>query len=175
MSKYISIDVEADGPVPHLYSMVSFGAVIVEPGLNRTFYGETAPISENWDAESLSISGFSRDEHLTFDDPKIVMENFRDWIIKNSKGNPVFMSDNPAFDWQWINYYFHKYIGNNPFGYSARRIGDLFCGFYKDPYYSWKKHRNNEKYPHNHDPVSDSQGNASALLWLKEQGLKIKF
>ena len=44
---YISIDVEADGPVPHLYSMISFGAVIVDDKLDKTFYGKLKPISDN--------------------------------------------------------------------------------------------------------------------------------
>ena len=45
MSLYV-VDVEADGPIPGKYSMVSFGAVLVEPGLGRTFHGKTRPISE---------------------------------------------------------------------------------------------------------------------------------
>jgi hypothetical protein len=36
---YIMVDIESDGPVPGDYSMVCFGAVVVEPGLERTFYG----------------------------------------------------------------------------------------------------------------------------------------
>jgi hypothetical protein len=40
---WIMVDIEADGPIPGDYSMVSFGAVVVEPGLERTFYGELRP------------------------------------------------------------------------------------------------------------------------------------
>ena len=43
---YIVVDVEADGAIPHKYSMVCFGAVIVEPTLTKTFYGKTKPISD---------------------------------------------------------------------------------------------------------------------------------
>ena len=42
---YVMVDVEADGPIPGDYSMVCFGAVIVEPGFERTFYGRLKPIS----------------------------------------------------------------------------------------------------------------------------------
>jgi hypothetical protein len=35
---YFMVDVEADGPIPGRYSMISFGAIVVEPGLQRTFY-----------------------------------------------------------------------------------------------------------------------------------------
>ena len=34
---YVMVDVEADGPIPGDYSMVSFGAVIVETGLAAQF------------------------------------------------------------------------------------------------------------------------------------------
>jgi len=60
------------------------------------------------------------------------MKKFDEWIKKVSIGKPIFISDNPAFDWQWINYYFHKYLNKNPFGFSARRIGDIYCGMVKD-------------------------------------------
>jgi hypothetical protein len=44
----IVVDVEADGPIPCKYSLVCFGAVIVEPSLSRTFYGKTKPVSDEW-------------------------------------------------------------------------------------------------------------------------------
>lgn len=66
---YIVVDVESDGPVPHLFSMVCFAAVVVDPSLSRTFYGKTKPISENYNKEALAISGFSRADHLGFEDP----------------------------------------------------------------------------------------------------------
>ncbi len=58
---YVMIDVESDGPIPGDYSMVCFGAVIVEPGLNRTFYRRLKPISDQFIPEALAISGFSRE------------------------------------------------------------------------------------------------------------------
>ena len=42
------VDIEADGPIPGDYSMVCFGAIVVEPGLTRSFYGQLKPISEKW-------------------------------------------------------------------------------------------------------------------------------
>ena len=53
---YIMVDVESDGPIPGDYSMVCFGAVVVEPGLPRTFYGRLKPISESWDEGALKVS-----------------------------------------------------------------------------------------------------------------------
>lgn len=166
----IVVDVESDGPIPGKYSMVCFGAVVVEPTLSKTFMGKTKPISELWNPEALAISGFSREDHNTFADPKEVMESFANWIKLHSKGKPIFISDNPAYDWQFINYYFHYYLGKNPFGYSARRIGDLYCGMVKDAYAPWKKLR---RTVHDHNPVNDAKGNAEVLLQMHEMGLNI--
>lgn len=171
---FIVVDVEADGPCPGLYSMVSFGAVLVEPGLERSFLRTTAPISDAFIPEALAVSGFSRSQHLDFGNPQTAMEDFAEWLNTNGTGRPVFISDNPAFDWQWINYYFHRYTGSNPFGFSARRIGDLYAGMQRDAYKAneWKRLR---KTKHTHNPVDDARGNAEALLTMQAMGLKINF
>ena len=166
---WIVVDVEADGPYPGEYSMVSFGAVVVDEKLDRTFYGKTKPIAGNFIPDALAVSGFSRLDHLGFDEPASVMQDFATWIKDVSAGRPVFVSDNPAFDWQWINHYFHRFYGLNPFGWSARRIGDMYAGLVKDPYAGWKHLR---KTKHTHNPVDDARGNAEALLAMREMGLK---
>jgi hypothetical protein len=170
---YIVVDVETDGTIPNKYSMVCFGAIIVEPSLSKTFFGTTKPISNDWIPEALAISGYSREEHLQFEEPAITMQAFLNWINFNSKGKPIFISDNPCFDWQWINYYFHTFIGHNPFGFSGRRIGDLYCGMTRntDLNQEWKSLY--RKTIHSHHPVDDAKGNAEALLEFKKLGLKI--
>lgn len=169
MSWYV-VDVESDGPVPPINSMVCFGAVRVDEGLKTTFYGKTRPISEEWDPKALSISGFTRDQHMLFDDPLKVMVEFFAWVAETSVGRPVMVSDNIAYDWQWINYYAHRYLKDNPFGYSGRRIGDIYCGMQKDAFASWKHLR---KTNHDHNPVNDAMGNVEAILAMKAMGLRI--
>jgi DNA polymerase III epsilon subunit-like protein len=170
---YIVVDVEADGPIPSKYSMVCFGAVVVEPSLTKTFYGKTKPISELWVPDALAVSGFSREDHEKFEEPALVMQNFYNWLTENSQGKAVFISDNNAFDWQWINYYFHYYLGKNPFGFSSRRIGDLYCGMKMDTGLNSEWKRALRKTTHDHNPVNDAKGNAEALLAMKNMGLKI--
>src|SRR3972149_7051078 len=162
MSLFV-VDVESDGPAPGLYSMVSFGAIVVDPRLDKTFYGKTRPISEAWKPEALAISGHTREEHRKFDDPLEVMTKFAEWIEQvNSNGRPIFISDNVAYDWQFINYYFHKYLNRNPFGFSGRRIGDLYCGLVKDGFAKWKHLRVSK---HDHMHVNDARGNAAVNLY----------
>jgi hypothetical protein len=172
MAKLIVVDVEADGPCPGMFSMVCFGAVLVDKEglLDKTFYGQTAPIAKKFFPDALAVSGFDRKQHESFPSPVETMHAFNDWLTSLGTGNKIFISDNPAFDWQFINYYFHAYVGKNPFGFSAQRIGDKFHGFFNDPYYKWKKHRITN---HTHNPVDDARGNAEALLYLKSQGYKL--
>lgn len=169
---YIIVDVESDGPIPAEFSMVCFGAVIFDDPGDQSFYGKVRPVSDHFVPEALAVSGFTREQHLGFDDPKAVMESFALWLEHNARGRAVFVSDNVAFDWQFINYYFHRYLGRNPFGYSGRRIGDLYAGLVKDASKAteWKKYRITK---HTHNPVDDARGNAEALGKFRELGLKI--
>ena len=164
------VDVESDGSIPGDYSMICFGAIVVEPSLEKTFYGKLKPISDKWIPEALAVSGFSREETLQFDEPKSVMDEFASWILANSNGRPFFISDNNGFDWQFINWYFHHFTGNNPFGYSSSNLGSLYKGLVKDTFTNFKHLR---KTKHTHHPVDDARGNAEALLQMKKDGLKI--
>lgn len=169
---WFAVDVEADGPIPGDYSMICFGAVIVEPGLTRKFYGQTAPISHDFQDDVLAISGFTRDEHWKFPHPQDTMTEFRRWIKANSKNKPMFISDNNGFDWQFINYYFWHFLEDNPFGYSSTNLGSLYKGIQKTVFTNFKHLRET---PHTHNPVDDAMGNAEALLKMKEMGLLINF
>jgi DNA polymerase III epsilon subunit-like protein len=169
MSMYV-VDVEADGPIPGKYSMIAIGAVRVDAALDQTFHARLRPISDLWLPEALQISGATREETLTGDEPGEVMERLERWVLDTSKGKPVFFSDNLAFDWGFVNWYFHTYLGRNPFGWSGRRIGDLYCGMVKDGFATWKHLR---KTAHDHHPVNDAKANAEALLAMIEMGLKL--
>lgn len=170
---YIMVDIESDGPIPGDFSMISFGAVLVDDKLDKTFYGKLKPISDKFISEALAVSGHSREEVLTFDDPKKVMDDFANWIKEISKDRPIFISDNNGFDWMFICWYFHHFTGANPFGFSSQNLGSLYKGVEKDTFKTFKHLR---KTKHTHNPVDDAKGNAEALLIMKnEMGLKIKF
>ena len=169
---YVMVDIEADGPIPGDYSMVCFGAVIVEPSLNRTFFGRLKPVSEQFLPEALAVSGFTREECLEFDDAKQVMERFREWLAFTCKGRTLFISDNNGFDWQFMNWYFHHFLGKNPFGFSSTNLGSLYKGMQRSMFVNFKHLR---KTRHTHNPVDDARGNAEALLQMQDMGLQINF
>src|SRR3990167_4328082 len=87
------------------------------------------------------------------------MTSFARWIaLVCGKDRPIMVSDNPAYDFQWINFYFWKHLQYNPFVHSARRISDFYAGLVGDFSKSqeWKRLR---KTPHDHNPVHDAMGN----------------
>lgn len=147
----IFVDVEGWGPAPGLNDDFKFEWGAVEFRTRRTFHCQGAT--------SLNFL------------------EFKEWL-KEFKGRPIFVSDNPAYDWQFINYYFHRFgeehekgwaqnCSCNPFGHSARRIGDFYAGLRGDFYTSqdWKKLRVTD---HDHNPVNDAMGNVEAFQRLLE-------
>ena len=127
--QHIVLDVEADGPCPGLYNMISFGLVCVgDPTLH--FLGEVAPVLNSPGiAAAREVSGISLEQQKAFAKPVEVMAGAKRWLADLTDGKrPIFWSDNPAFDWQFWNYYCHSFVGENPAGFSARRIGDLDAG-----------------------------------------------
>lgn len=135
MGTLIFVDCEAPFGVgsPAVGDMTEFGAVEFET--KQSFHGKDCTIE-------------------TF-------EEFLKWL-KQFESPYVFVSDNPAYDWQWINFYFWKYFGHNPFGFSARRIGDFYSGLVGNFRKSndWKKLRMTK---HDHNPVNDAMGNVEAF------------
>jgi hypothetical protein len=131
---YISVDVEADGPVPGPYSLVSLGACvaavraadgrvdIIDPD-QHTFYRELKPISEKWNDDALAVSGLTR-AHLAERgaEPSLALMEFVDWvdeIAARFQAKPVFAAYPLGFDWQFAYYYMIVYAGRSPFGHAA--------------------------------------------------------
>jgi hypothetical protein len=167
MSNLIFVDVEATGQSPIGGKMSEFGAVDYDT--RDTFHGliwKARPDPENPAKPIL--------EHQV-NDLGDVMEQFSEWIKAHTKGRAVFVSDNPAYDWQWISAAFDQCHMNNPFGHSARRISDFWAGLQCDwsDTQSWKRFRAT---PHTHNPVDDAIGNVEAFEKImsiaKERRLK---
>jgi hypothetical protein len=165
-TEHVVLDVEADGPCPGLYNMISFGLVSLVD-MTKSFYGPVAPILDHAGLpEARAISGVSFDAQKTFGPPEVVMPAAQEWLMDISGGRrAVIWSDNPAFDWQFWNWYCHRYLGANPAGFSARRIGDLDAGRRQQPLTTnaWTKWRDT---PHSHHPVDDARANAEGLRWV---------
>ncbi|GAB3658952.1 hypothetical protein GCM10027589_19790 [Actinocorallia lasiicapitis] len=130
---YFSCDVEADGPVPGPYSMLSFAfsvagsydGTVFTPRhpFEKTFYAELRPISDAYVPEALAVSGLDRD-HLAANgrDPAEALTDAAAWVravAEDAKAFPVFAAYPLGFDWMWMYWYFERYAeGGSPFGHS---------------------------------------------------------
>jgi hypothetical protein len=169
----ISVDIEADGPIPGKYSMISLGAVVIESALNRTFYGTLRPISDEYIEAALKSTGFTREETLRFPVPRETMWDFYEWITEINKDQsrlPMFVSDNAGFDWMFTCWYFHTYTRGNPFGFSSLSLTSLYKGWDRNLFSSFKHLRDTK---HTHNALDDAKGNAEAFLKLQAMGLKV--
>lgn len=129
VERYVSVDVETAGPIPGEYSLLSIGACVVgEP--ETAFSCQLKPISQKVVPEALEVTGLSLEELKRSGlEPAQAMEAFNRWVGEVSAGAvPVFVGLNAPFDWSFINYYFHRFLGSNPFGFSALDLKSLYMG-----------------------------------------------
>ncbi len=127
---FISIDIETSGPIPGEYSLLTIGACLVDdPGV--TFTARLKPIGAKADPKALAVTGLSLAElAATGEEPSAAMNRFREWVESSSGADalPVFVGFNAAFDWSFVNYYFHQFVGTNPFGFAALDIKSFYMG-----------------------------------------------
>ncbi|MGW3287181.1 3'-5' exonuclease [Streptomyces sp. NPDC001002] len=132
-SLYISVDIEADGPIPGPYSMISFGAAVagvqdadgftVADPERRTFYRELRPISEEFVPEALAVSGLDR-ERLRAEgaEPAAALGEFTEWVREvgaEAGAQPVMCGYPASYDWTFLYWYLIRFTGSSPFGHSG--------------------------------------------------------
>lgn len=129
---YFSADTETDGSIPGVRSMLSFGFAVAgtydgrlfhprDPAA-QTFYRELKPISEEWDASALSVSGLDRDRlKVEGEDPASAMTAASEWVCEIAgPARPVLVGYPLAFDWMFLHWYFVRFAaGGSPFGYAS--------------------------------------------------------
>jgi ribonuclease T len=128
--RYIVVDVEAAGPNPSQYALLSIGACTVgEP--RQTFYAELQPDRSAITDEAISVHGLSLEAlSATGTPPAEAMRRFAEWVaeVTPDGARPTFVGFNAPFDWMFVNDYFHRYLGSNPFGHAALDIKALYMG-----------------------------------------------
>jgi hypothetical protein len=130
---FISADVEADGPIPGRYSMLAFGFAIAatfdghlftaKDPASRTFYRELRPAADDVDPAALAASRLDRDA-LARDAavPADAMREAANWVVAEASsagGRPVLVGYPVVFDWMFLHWYFVRFAGESPFGFSG--------------------------------------------------------
>jgi hypothetical protein len=166
---YISVDVEADGPIPGEFSMSSLGACVVGRP-ERSFYRELRSITERFDPEAARVSGLDRDRLIKEGaDPAAAMRDFAAWIASvtdsGRAGKPVFTAFNATFDWMFVHWYFMRFTGSDPFGISGLDVKAYYMGAMGKRRWSDTAKRNIEPRfmparPHTHNALDDAREQA---------------
>ncbi len=129
---YIVVDVETSGPSPSRYALLSIGACTVDE-LQQTFYSELQPDRSAFTPEAMAVNGLSLERLSTGGlSPAEAVQRFADWVdqVVPADAQPVLAAFNAPFDWMFVNDYFHRYLGHNPFGHSALDIKAYFMGLH---------------------------------------------
>jgi ribonuclease T len=172
---YVSVDVEASGPNPTGYSLLSIGACLVADP-DRTFHVELQPIPGLGALpQALEVSGLSL-EHLAAHGlpPAEALARFADWLEEAvpADRHPIFVGFNAPFDWMFVNDYFHRFLSRNPFGHGALDVRSFYMGMTGAGWYeAGLRHvaaRYGITHPLTHHALHDAQD--QAMLFCKMLG-----
>lgn len=125
---YVSTDIEADGPIPGPYSMLSLASAAYDA--DRTLLGtysvnlETLPGAKEhpdtmaWWRHHPAAWSACRSKPR---DPAEAMEEYVQWLSA-LPGRPVFVGYPAAYDFMFVYWYLMRFVGRSPFSHSALDI-----------------------------------------------------
>jgi hypothetical protein len=141
---YISLDVEASGPVPGLFSLLAIGAcgvvddgseARVLDGADYEFKALIKPLPDaGVDPEALKFAGGLVPEELvtTGREPREALLSLNEWLerVRSSVGasRGHFLAHAASFDWMYMRWYYEKFGVHCPFGFAGVDIKAFAMG-----------------------------------------------
>ncbi len=165
---YISTDVEADGPIPGVNSMLSFGsaAFLADKTMVGTFSANLhvlpqaagdEPTMAWWATQPEAWEACRRDCR----DPAEVMPEYVRWL-KGLPGKPVFVGYPVAYDFMFVYWYLIRFAGESPFSFSALDVKTMAMTLLGTGYREATKRRMPrewfDSHPHTHVALDDAIG-----------------
>lgn len=135
----ISVDVEASGPIPGEYSMLSLGACVVG-NTKLQYYVEIKPLNDNYVDKALAVCNLSMEElRIKGEDPSLAMDKFASWVKRVSGGaKPVFCSFG-TFDWMFTKWYLVKFGDERLFGPNGCDMKSYYAGMMNSGFFDSSK------------------------------------
>ena len=175
---YIIVDVETSGPTPDQYALLSIGACTISDP-RQTFYIELQPDGDDALEEAMQTNKLSLDDlRKTGLPPCEALAQFSDWIydVLPENRKAVFTAFNAPFDWMFVNHYFYKYLGLNPFGHKALDIKAYYMGVYGVSWSDTSHNKISAKLTLNHElphhALKDAVMEADLFEMILEESLK---
>jgi len=167
---YVSVDIEADGPIPGDYSMLSLGAAAFWPTSREpvnTFKVNLEPL-EGAEQDPGTMAWWKKQpeawEKATSEQvpPKLAMQMFRDWL-KELPGKPVFVGYPVTYDQSFVHWYMIHFCDEDPLGFQGLDLKTLAMVLLGTGFKQATKKRMPKKWfegcpPHTHDALDDAIG-----------------
>ncbi|MCA9538742.1 MAG: 3'-5' exonuclease [Myxococcales bacterium] len=165
---YFCVDIEASGPVPALYNMVSIAGVEVRLDGERHrrgdhFYFEIAPMCDGFDPSAMAIHGLTEAHLREHGRPaKEVMAAITEFVKARTsrRKRALFVGHNAPFDWMYVAWYFQWAGVENPFGYDPLDTKALMMGRHGTPWSGCNKKAMLSRYPGLQAPRPEDEHNA---------------
>ncbi|MBF2049761.1 MAG: exonuclease [Leptolyngbya sp. IPPAS B-1204] len=180
---FVSTDIEADGPIPGIYSMLSFGSAAYLPDktLVDTFSAnlETLPGAIThpktmawWQTQPEAWAACRQD----LQPPEIAMQNYSKWL-KALPGQPVFLAYPATFDFMFIQWYLIRFTGESPFAQSGLDVKTYAMAMLKTPYRESGKskmpsHWFDPGLPHTHVALDDAKEHGALFCNMLAENTK---
>lgn len=163
---YVSTDIEADGPIPGVNSLLSFGSAAYQA--DKTLIGtftanlETLP-GATGDPKTMAWWATQPEAwqacRQNLEKPEMAMPRYLAWL-KALPGRPVFVGYPAAYDFLFVYWYLIRFTGESPFSHSALDIKTYAMALLKQPYRdSTKRHMPKRWFdpsPHTHQALDDA-------------------
>ena len=185
MEYYVSVDIEADGPIPSQNSMISLGAAaftssgelldVFKVNLQPRPGAEQDPETMKWWAKHLPAWDSATVNAL---EPAVAMQVFQEWLdslVQDAEEQVklVFVGYPVTYDFMFVYDYFIRYLGSCPFGFSGLDIKTLISAVSGLPYResvksSLPKKWARERPRHTHEADQDALEQGHIFLQLQQ-------
>ncbi len=185
---YISCDIEADGPCPGLFSMLSFGlaAFTVDKCLVGTFSrnlelldgADTDERTMRWWAQPEQAEAFKRSREGLVS-PRAAMVECKMWLEEMRRfGKPLVCGAPSGFDFTFMYYYFQRFVGESPIGFASLDLRSYAAAVMKRQYRHVGKRQYpaewiDDNLPHTHVALDDAIEQGCILINMMRANLDL--
>jgi hypothetical protein len=184
---YISTDIESDGPIPAINSMLSFASVAmtIDKEVTSSFTTNVLPYpGAVQDPETMKFWAKFPDAwnatQVNQQDCEQTMKRYLAWLtdVTVNRGlRPIFVGYPAAFDYMWVHWYLIRYTGQDPMGHAGLCMKSFGMAMQKCEFRHSVKSRYPkrwfDKLPHTHVSLDDAieQGCMSINMIRENRGL----
>lgn len=178
---YVSVDIEADGPIPGPHSMLSLGAVA---------YDETGRVVGEFTVNLELLDGASGHPRMmtwwqqfpqawaasrcNLEAPGPAMHRFADWL-EALPGVPIFVAWPATWDFMWVYWYLIRFTDRRPFSEHGIDMRSYAMGMRKRRFHETTKSFLPKRWfserPHTHVALDDAYEQGDLFINMMKENL----